>query len=301
MDRRRGYNPPAMRAWWIPCLALAGCATRPLPPPAPLPSAADPWDRVVASFDGRPVHLRDVVRTAVDVDLHGMLRRHLVRLLVERKRAEFGIANTDDERLARARAAVAAFQADPAFAESLRRSGVSEEHYVRSYARTPQLEARLVTEKIVATALLLSESAEIDLLGFDRREDAERYLLRADLVLERALCGACRGGESGCDEHSLPRPAARIDGLRVVQSALAEDLGEGAESAIFAAKPGDRIGPAREKSGAWAVVQVVARHGPRPGADAMELLLSDPPDDLEIKTYFDWLLRSSPIAIERKD
>lgn len=286
-----------MRAWWLPCLALAGCATRTVP----LPSTVDPWDRSVATFDGRPVPLRDVVRTAVETDLDGMLRRHLVRLVIERERGRLGIMNSDEERFARARAAVASLRKSPAFRETMERSGLSAEQYARVYSRTPQLDALLVTEKIVATALLRSESAEIDVSGFDRRAEAQAYRERADRAVDRLLCETCRGAESGCPDHALPRPSARIEGLRVVRGALVEDLGAEAEAAIFAALPGDRIGPVREKSGAWAVLQVIARHPPRPEARVMDLVLSDPPDEFEIKTHLDWLLRSSPVLIERKD
>lgn len=286
-----------MRAWWLPCLALAGCAPR----SSPLSSAIDPWDRPVATFDGRPVLLREVIRTAVETDRNGMLRRHLVRLVIAREREKLAIVNSDEERLARARGAVASLRANPAFGATLQQSGLTEEEYARQYSRTPHLDALLATEKIVAAALLRSESAEIDVVGFDRRDDAEKYRQWADRPFDRAPCEPCRGAEAPCAAHAPPRPSVRIEGLRVVRGALAEDLGADAEAAIFASLPGDRIGPVRDKSGAWAVLQVLARHPPRPDADIMELVLSDPPDELEIKTHLDWLLRSGPIAIEQKD
>ena len=275
-------------------LLLAACAPRTTTSLPPLP---DPLDRVVATFEDRPVRMREVLQTASESDFEGLLRRHFARLAVEKRREELDVRNTDDERLARARLAVAARRGEAAFAELLRRSGLSEEQYVRSYARTPELDARLAAEKVVMHALLSFESAEVDLAGFDRREAAMLYRERLVMGPAAASCKSCE--KAPCPAHAIPTPAVRVENLRVVRGSLSEDLGEETEKTIFEAAPGDLVGPVRERSGAWVVVQLIARHSPRPIDSLMDALLADPPDDLETRAYVDRLLRSSRIVVPR--
>jgi len=278
-----------------PVLMLAACAPR---TPASLPAVPDPvLDRVVATFEERPVRMREVLQTAAESDFEGLLRRHLAKLALENRREELDVRNTDEERLARARLAVAAKRGEAGFAELVRRSGLSEEQYIRSYAKSPELDARLAAEKVVIHALLSSESAEVDLAGFERREAAELYRERLVMGAARASCKSCE--KAPCPAHALPTPAVRVENLRLVRGSLSEDLGESAEKAVFEASPGDLVGPVRERSGAWVVVQLIARQGPRSTDSLMDALLADPPDDLETRAYVDRLLRSLRIVVPR--
>lgn len=152
-----------MRA--VSMLLLAACASRPTPPPLHSDRESTRYGQVVAVMDGRPITLEEVVQTSLDTDYAAMLRRHFLRLVIEKEIRTLGIHNSADELHRFAQAKIAEFKTRrPAdFERALKASNKSEEDYARTYAAGPALDARLSNEKAVAYAILTQDAAQISI------------------------------------------------------------------------------------------------------------------------------------------
>ena len=144
-------------------ILLACCAGRSEPLP-PLDPPGPRMSEVVATWDGAPVTRGDVVQTALEIDFPNLLRRHLMRRLIEAKRRELGIENSPDELSKFALAWTREFKTrQPAdFEQALKDSKKTEVEFACAYAKEPALAARLANEKIVAYALLTQDALQVD-------------------------------------------------------------------------------------------------------------------------------------------
>lgn len=257
--------------WALGWILFVGCGSPETFTETPVedPLRAD-WRRIIAYLDGEPIRYVDLLETAAETDLQTLLRRHLLKRVIERERESLGVTASDDELLARARAAVRHFKASRGTAELLRRieqSGAkSEEEYVRRLA--PTLRERLLNEKVVVRGL------------------RKRGWVRADI--------------EAYDRPGAKEPRTRLERLVFARGMIRPDLGKELENIVFAAKPGETIGPTRAPGGRWLRIRVIDRGDPEPEPDPEEVfrsILLDPPSDRTLQLYFEWRLRESKVWI----
>lgn len=244
---------------WI--LWLAACGAPPAVPPPP----AAPEDDVVAYLDDVPIRRQEVLRTAAETDFPALLRRHLLRLVRDMKKKEYGIANTSEERRRRARRALADLRAsrgEESVQDLLKKNGLTEEEYVARYAATEALDARLTNEKIVAYHVLSRGGVRFDM--------------------------AVQGSPEVRDLWGVP-------------GMLADDLGAEREAELLAAAPGAILGPWKRVSGPPASFRIRERVAPAavtPEA-VTRFVLHAPPNDPSVEAHLEWLLRSARVRVAR--
>jgi hypothetical protein len=248
-------------------VALAACGT-PSPAPPPLEPPGPRLGEVVATLDGAPITLGEVVKTSLRTDYPMMLRRQLLRAVIERERRRLGVENSPEERLrfAQARAAEFKVRRPQEFARVLKESGRSEEDYIAEYARSAPLDARLSNEKIVAYALFAADATHLRLTS-----------------------------EGSSTE------------LWVVRGMIEREFGADAERAALAAEPGAEFGSWAGKDGGLYRLTLLDRSvgSDRPYADVsgeiLARIIAEPLDESTIEGYFDWLLSRSEIRYLRKE
>jgi hypothetical protein len=217
---------------------LFGCASRTTPPPLYSDAAGSRMNQVVAVMDGRPITLGEVVQTSIDTDYAAMLRRHFLKLVIDKEMASLGIQNSADELYRFAQAKVSEFKIrNPVeFKRALDASKKDEESYTRAYAASPSLGARLSNEKAVVYALLTRDAAQINIgtirkglwvfPGMLEKEfgaDVEREIFAGRSVRDITVTQVSRG---------TPRPYSEISG-DVMARVLAEPLTDATVEAYF--------------------------------------------------------------------
>lgn len=273
---------------------LAACGR---PPPAPpLLEPGMPANRVVATLDGEPIYLREVVEFSIQSDFDTMLRRYLLKQVAERKRKELGIEHTEQELYRRAKLQLDLLRAargQSAVDERVRLSGLrSEEEYLRRFAKEDAVKAALTMEKIVAYSFLTQDAVEADLTALDSKEQAEKLARAAKESGERDL-------EKLTKTYGLDAVLFRTHWW--LRGMLRTDLDADQEEALFQTAPGDVVGPLQGKRGFWFVAAVKARRRGTPAEYAavkdqvFASILNDPPSQMLIERCLELLLRNSEI------
>lgn len=275
-------------------LILAACGGASPAPPLRQPEM--PADRVVATLDGEPIYLREVVEFSIQSDFDTMLRRYLLKRVAERKRRELGIEHTKEELYQRAKLQLNLLRAargQAAVDERVRLSGLkSEEEYLRAFAEEDSVKAALTMEKIVAYSFLTQDVVEAELAALDSKEQAERLARAARESGERDL-------EKLAKTYGLDAALFGTHGW--LRGMLGADLDAAQEDALFQAAPGDLVGPLAGRRGFWFVAAVRSRRRGEPADYAavkdrvFASILNDPPSQMLIERCLELLLRSCDI------
>lgn len=275
-------------------LLLAACGN---PTPAPrLLEPGMPTNHVVATLDGEPIYLREVVQFSIDSDFDTMLLRFLLKRVAERKRKELAIEHTAQELYQRAKLQVDLLRAargQAAVDERVRLSGLrSEEEYLRWFAQEESVSAVLTMEKIVAYTFLTQDAVEANLIAFDSKEQAEKL-----------ASAAKEGGERDLEKltKTYGLDAVLFGTHWWLRGMLRTDLDPAQEEALFQAAPGDVVGPLAGKQGIWFVASVKARRRGTPAEYAavkdkvFASVLNEPPSQMLIERCLQMMLRNSEI------
>jgi hypothetical protein len=187
----------------------------------------------------------EVVQTTIDLDYPAMLRRHFLRLVIEKEHRRLGIQNTPAELWRYAQAKVAEFKtrAPQAFQRALEASKKSEEDYTRTLAQTQSLNARLLNEKAVTYALLTRDAVQISVPPAKNRLWVFRGMLEKEFgaATEQEVFAAAPGAivRSGSVEIKVDQKSSGVERAYreiagdVLAHVLAEPLSDGTIEAYF--------------------------------------------------------------------
>lgn len=229
-------------------------------------------DAVVTTVRGEKVTVADVV---VQLKLKGLFRSSIYELIeqrvIEHAANEFGVAPTGQavELLAQKRRGELGLADDETFERYLKFHGVGRGAWLRSVRLDALREA---LKAYIVTPRRLTEVFRRDLGRFASVSIA-RIACRSRTEAEQA----CAAGVAGADFLLLARDYSTDENARLAGGYIGAVnrgiLPPEVEAMVFAAQPGDVVGPFREH-GVWTVYKVHDVHPPKLN-DALKAVLSD--------------------------